>query len=186
MWIIAYDSNQLQLKTLISTVFTMMLSQTAKERMIKGGRAFFAAAAISACRPDGEPKVPDTIAVGPHLDKIPMGLDEELNSPSSKYPLKGAIAECRGKKTCTIPIYPGSILMDLKFSPEENAHAEIAWMGQQGDWLTFRMRVDFNMRDMRESFQRIPMGESQKLFNTDLLVTPERAMNGTLYLQIVH
>jgi hypothetical protein len=152
--------------------------------MVKEGRAFFAAAAITSCRPDGEPKVPETIAVGPYLDKPPIGLAEEYNSSDSKYPLRGAVAGCRAKKECVIPLYAWQTIVSLKFSPEENGHLDITWVGMRDEWLTFRMRVDFNLREQRESYQRIAVGESKKLFNTDLVVTPQKSPSGNLYLKV--
>jgi hypothetical protein len=154
--------------------------------MIKGGTAFFAAAAITACRSDQDAKVPDSLSVGPLLDTIPIGLAEETNSPESKFPLKGRIAECRGKKECNIVLYGGDILVSLKFEPVYNGHAEISWMGQQGDQFRFRMRVDFNFRDAAEAYQTVEMGQSQKLFNTDLVVTPLRMQNGQVYVKFEH
>ncbi|HSB47009.1 MAG TPA: hypothetical protein VLD37_03275 [Candidatus Bilamarchaeum sp.] len=159
---------------------------TISRRMGTGGRILLAAAALGGCRPDQDAKVPDALSLGPLLDTIPVGLAEETNSPDSKFPLRGRVAECRAKKECMLQLYGGDIIVSLKFLPEYNGHAEIAWVGQQGDWMTFRMKVDFNFRDASDTYQNLAMGEKQRLFNTDLSVTPVRAQNGSLYLKVEH
>lgn len=156
-----------------------------KEKALALGRTFFVAAAMASCRPDGEPKVPDRVQVMEHLLSPPAGLSEEIGSPDSKYPLKGLIAECRGKPECNIPVYPGSILLNLRIVPEYGGNLEISFSKVELDGIVLKMRVDFSSAGgASEAFQKLEYGQSGNLFNTDLVVTPLRGPNGTVSLSV--
>lgn len=162
----------------------MQMSQTRRERAMALGRSFFAAASITACRPDGEPKVPESIGVMEHLRTLPMGISEEINDDTSKHPLKGRIADCRGKPSCAVPVYTGEIFLNLKIMPEYGGNMEITVSGMSWEALTFKRTIDFNGRDRQVSYQSIAFDTPGRLFNTDLSVTPQKQPNGSILLVI--
>ncbi|MEW6036236.1 MAG: hypothetical protein AB1529_06495 [Candidatus Micrarchaeota archaeon] len=118
------------------------------------------------------------VEVKQYLAEVPANLAERLNEPGTGSPLKGRLADCRGAKACEVPLYPGHILLNVKFAPENEGNLEVTTQQISGTGVVFQKRTDFNFSDPAYELQEVPFGETRQLFNTDLRVRVERKKDG--------
>lgn len=153
--------------------------------MVRGGgfRTTLAAAALSGLMMQACPahvQEPETLDVAAYLRQQPAGLAEILNRPESGCPLGGRIADCRGRRNCSVPVSPGDIFMNLKILPEEGGNVEISVTRVGGDGVLLTKRTDAQFKTSVEKSLSVPFGKTVKLFNTDVKIRMEKGANGTV------
>ena len=130
-----------------------------------------------------QPVVPPVIGVKGYLSQNPMGLAEEGNEPTA-FPLNGKIARCRGAANCSVEVYPGDVLMNLRFGDENEGNMEVTVSAMGGDRVVLQRRMDVRPNEPSYDTQTLLVGESTVLFNTDVTVCAMKGDQGRFFIQV--
>ncbi len=156
-----------------------------------GGRAksaFASAAAagllvLAQCSPQMPNDVNAVVAVRARLMERPATLAEEIGE-STQSDINGKIALCRGSPSCTIDVYPGDILLSLRFMEEREGRMEIAVTRTGDPGVSFEQRTEFQFGGMNYDYQTVRTGERARLFNTDITISVGKGEAGRFYLNL--
>ncbi|MEW6722760.1 MAG: hypothetical protein AB1324_05860 [Candidatus Micrarchaeota archaeon] len=149
-----------------------------------GAAAFAFAAVLTECTPMAAGEAPNMIEVAKHLGSRPTGVAEVLNEPESGGALRGKLSACRGVPDCVVPIYPGDILMNVKFMAARDGNLEVSVNRMGSDGVVLQSRIDVHMMNPSYEYQLIPFGVSTPLSRTDLAVTVRMSERGYAELRL--
>jgi hypothetical protein len=122
-------------------------------------------------------QIPDTIPVRSYLKEQPMGMAEMVNE-AGRTQVGGRVADCKGKAACLIPLFAGDILLNTRFTQEEDGNLEIS-VAEEGDGgIMLKRRVSLNQSVAAEETRLFKCGESARLFETDITIRVEKSERG--------
>ncbi len=166
-----------------------MIQRIASQEGCGSARARFASAAaagllvLAQCTPQMPSDVNEMIAVRARLLERPATLTEELGE-NSQSDLNGKITICRGSQSCTIDVYPGDILLSVRFNAEREGRMEVAVTRTGDPGVSFEQRTEFQFGGMYYDYQTVRTGERARLFNTDITISVGKGEAGRFYLNL--
>jgi hypothetical protein len=145
--------------------------------------AFSSVFGITQCHQQSHAEVPQ-IELSRYLREQPLGISEQINEPGNRHPMEGKLADCRGRKECIIPIYPGQILLNIKFDVATGGNLAVAFDRVTETGIVLQGRVDFHMDGPYFEYQRFEFGKGAKLMHTDIKIRFEKSTNGTYFVAV--